>query len=155
MIFVMVGTHSMSFERLVKAMDEIAEKEEVVIQTGNTDYKPRNARYFAFAGIREVRGYIKKAEVVVTQGGIGSVSDSLRYGKPTVVVPRLKKYGEHTNDHQLDLTRELEKEGRIIAVYDIMDLPRAIEKAKTMVVKKGEAKEGVIDIIETYIEGLE
>jgi UDP-N-acetylglucosamine transferase subunit ALG13 len=152
MIFVMVGTHSMGFERLVKAMDEIAAKEKVVIQIGNTGYEPRNAEYFTFAGIKEVREYIKKADVVVTQGGIGSVTDSLRYGKPTVVVPRLKKYGEHTNDHQLDLTRELEEEGRIIAVYDIKDLPEAIEKARAMKPREGEKKEGVIGIIESYLE---
>ena len=154
MIFVMVGTHSMGFERLVKAMDEIARREEVIIQIGNTDYKPRNAEYFTFAGIKEIRDYIKKAEVVVTQGGIGSVSDSLRYGKPTVVVPRLEKYGEHTNDHQLDLTRELEEEGRIIAVYDIKVLPEAIEKARTMKPKKRKRKEGVVGIIESYLEGI-
>ncbi|MDI6655433.1 MAG: beta-1,4-galactosyltransferase, partial [Candidatus Hydrothermarchaeota archaeon] len=44
MIFVTVGTHNQSFERLVKKADEIAGKigEKVVIQTGHTKYKPKN-----------------------------------------------------------------------------------------------------------------
>ena len=45
MIFVTVGTHEQSFDRLVKEIDRLKEKgrisEEVVIQTGFTTYEPK------------------------------------------------------------------------------------------------------------------
>lgn len=151
MIFVMTGTHNLGFERLVKKMDEIGRSVDVTIQIGNADYKPRYAEYFDFVGMDEILKNIEKAEVIVTHGGIGSVSDSLKYNKPTIVVPRLKKFKEHTNDHQLDLTKELEKEGRILVVYDIDELENALEKVKVFKFKQKERKEGVIKIIKEYL----
>ena len=42
----------------------------------------------------------------------------------------MKKYGEVIDDHQLDFARELEKEGRVIAVYDVDMLEKALKTAK-------------------------
>ncbi|MBU2560061.1 beta-1,4-galactosyltransferase [archaeon] len=154
MIFVMVGTHNLGFERLVKKMDEIAENDEVVMQIGATSYAPKNAKYFAFTGLKSMYDYIEKADVVVTHGGIGCVTDALAYGKPLVIVPRLKKHNEHTNDHQLDLAREIANEGRAVMVLDIDKLEDAISEAKTKSVKRKKEGDNVVDIINKYLEGL-
>jgi len=49
MIFVTVGTHEQPFDRLLKYMDELAGSgalgEEVVMQTGYTDFQPRHCRW--------------------------------------------------------------------------------------------------------------
>jgi UDP-N-acetylglucosamine transferase subunit ALG13 len=154
MIFVMVGTHNLGFERLIKKMDEIAEKKEVVMQTGVTSYAPRNAKYFAFTGLAKIYDYIEKADVVVTHGGIGCVTDALAYGKPLVIVPRLKKHNEHTNDHQLDLAGEIAKEGRAVMVLDVDKLEDAIGEAKAMGAKKKKEGNNVVDIINEYLESM-
>lgn len=60
----------------------------------------------------------------------------LSAGKPAIVVPRLSKYGEHTNDHQMEITEALEKEGKIIAVYDMGKMDKAIIKAEKFIAKK-------------------
>jgi UDP-N-acetylglucosamine transferase subunit ALG13 len=150
----MTGTHNLGFERLVRKMDEVAMKEDVIIQIGNTHYKPRYAEYFDFLGMDEIHRYIERAEVVVTHGGIGCISDSLKHNKPTIVVPRLRKFKEHTNNHQLDLTKELERKGRIIAVYDIDELDDALEKAKSFEFKQKKKTEDVINIIREYLGGI-
>lgn len=152
MIFVMVGTHNLGFDRFVKKMDEIAEKEEVVMQIGSTAYRPKNAEYFDFAGIKTIYEYIEKADVVVTHGGIGCVTDSLAYGKPTVIVPRLKRYNEHTNDHQLDLAREMEREGRAIMVMDIERLEGAIKDSRFLGVSMRKGEDKVVSIINEYLK---
>ncbi|MEE8401436.1 MAG: PssE/Cps14G family polysaccharide biosynthesis glycosyltransferase [Candidatus Hydrothermarchaeaceae archaeon] len=154
MIFVMVGTHNRGFGRLVKEMDKIAENEEVVIQTGNTKYRPKNAKYFDFAGLRTIHDYIEKADVVVAHGGIGCVTDSLQYGKPLVIVPRLKRHNEHTNDHQLDLAGEIEKEGKAIIVLDIERLEDAIKDSLQLSVHKMEGEDKVVGIINDYLRSL-
>ncbi|MBN4054814.1 hypothetical protein JYT87_03805, partial [Nitrospira defluvii] len=53
-----------------------------------------------------------------------------RLGKTPIVMPRRKKYGEHINDHQVQLVQALAAEGRIIPAYEPEDLPRAIEEVK-------------------------
>jgi UDP-N-acetylglucosamine transferase subunit ALG13 len=154
MIFVMVGTHNLGFERLIKKMDEIAEKKEVVMQTGVTSYVPKNAEYFAFTGLAKIYDYIEKADVVVTHGGIGCVTDALAYGKPLVIAPRLKKHNEHTNDHQLDLATEIAKQGRAVMVLDIDVLEDAIKEAEELGKREKEEGDNVVDIINEYLEGM-
>lgn len=130
MIFVTVGMHSSGFERLVKQMDEVAGRidEEVIMQIGGTKYIPRNAKYFGFASEQEMKELYSKARVVVGHGGAGTILDVLQEGKPVVVVPRLKKYGEHIDDHQLLLIQELERAGRVTAVYDVEKLGEVLSK---------------------------
>ena len=127
MIFVTVGMHTQGFERLIKKMDEIAGNlnEEVVIQKGHTKYAPKNATYFDFALEDEIKELCRKARVVVTHGAM-LIIDALEQGTPVIAVPRLKRYGEHIDDHQLYLVQELEKEQKVVAVYDINKLEPAL-----------------------------
>jgi len=154
MIFVMVGTHNLGFDRLVKKMDEIGGKEKVVMQIGTTAYVPKNAEYFDFAGLKNIYEFIEEADVVVTHGGIGSISDTLAYGKPMVIVPRLKKFDEHTNDHQLDLAEEIEKEERAVMVLDIDKIEVAIKEAKATSARKKIEGNNVVDIINDYLRSI-
>lgn len=133
MIFVTVGMHPGGFERLVKQMDEVAGRidEEVIMQIGGTKYTPRNAKYFGFATEQEMKELFRKARVVVGHGGVGTILDVLQEGKPLVVVPRLKKYGEVIDDHQLLLLHELERDGRVTAVYDLEKLGEVLSKLDT------------------------
>ena len=120
MIFVTVGMHTKGFDRLLKRMDEIAATsgEEVVMQIGQTSFRPQNAKWFDFTDETGIKEWCGKARVVVTHPAM-SILDAQEQGKPVIVVPRLKKYNEVINDHQLSFARELEKQGKVIAVYDI------------------------------------
>ena len=126
MIFVAVSTFG--FERLVKKMDEIASRidEEVVMQIGRTRYTPRNARYFDFVAQDEFHRLCQEARVVVTHGAM-TVMDALEQGTPVIAIPRLKKYDDVIDDHQLYLVEELERQGKVTAVYDLDRLEDTIE----------------------------
>ena len=121
--------HTVGFERLIRKMDEVAGtiNEEVIIQIGHTKYTPRNAKYFDFTTAEELKELCQKARVVVTHGAM-TIIDALEQGTPVVVVPRLRKYNEVIDDHQLDFARELEKEGKVIAVYDVDKLEEALKE---------------------------
>jgi UDP-N-acetylglucosamine transferase subunit ALG13 len=156
MIFVTVGTHEQSFDRLVKAVDDLVGEnkieERVVLQIGNTKYEPKNCEWFRFLpSQKQILNYIKKADIVITHGGAGSIITALKFYKPTIVVPRYKKFNEHTNDHQLDLAGALAKEGKIMVVYDINDLEIVIKKAKAFRVKVKNEKIKMIKIIKNYL----
>jgi beta-1,4-N-acetylglucosaminyltransferase len=121
--------HTKGFDRLLKKMDDIASTsgEEVVMQIGHTSFRPQNAKWFDFTTESGIKEWCKKARVVVTQPAM-SILDAQEQGTPVVVVPRLKKYNEVIDDHQLDFAKELEKEGKVLAVYDVNKLEEALRK---------------------------
>ncbi|KUK17270.1 PssE/Cps14G family polysaccharide biosynthesis glycosyltransferase [Thermococcus sibiricus] len=157
MIFVTVGTHYQGFERLIKKMDEIAGKidDEVVMQIGYTDYEPKNAKWFRFLEKEEdILELYKKAEIIVAHAGAGTLLTALSFGKPIVVVPRLKKFGEHIDDQQLELAEALESMGKAIAVYDIEKLEDAIKKAKSLKYKPIKQEKRLVNFLKEYLRGI-
>ena len=130
MIFVTIGA-ARGFPRLISKMDEIAGKtdEEVIIQVGYTNYQPIHAKYLTFINREEMLRLIQESRIVVTHSGT-SITDILKLGRPAVVVPRFKKYHEAINDHQVELCQALEKQGKIIAIYDIEKLEAALNEPR-------------------------
>jgi beta-1,4-N-acetylglucosaminyltransferase len=128
--------HPEGFERLIRKMDEIAGriKEEVVMQIGGTKYTPQNAKHFDFTTEQEIKELCRKARVVITHGAM-SIVDALEQGTPVVAIPRLQKYGEVIDDHQLYLVQELERAGKVTAVYDVEELEEAVNKVGAEPVK--------------------
>ena len=73
--------------------------------------------------------HIRVADVVVTHAGVGSILTCLRLGRTPLVVPRQSRFGEHVDDHQVELTRALADDGKVIPVWDVADLPALVESA--------------------------
>jgi UDP-N-acetylglucosamine transferase subunit ALG13 len=156
LIFVTVGTPSYDFRRLVKAVDDIAAKglnEKIMVQLGYTKYIPRNCDWFKFAKPEKMEEICKKSRVYISHGGIGSLMMPLKYKKPVIAVARLKEFGEHIDNHQLQIVKELEKQGKIIAVYNIDNLDNAIKKAGKMKIKYEKNENKIMGIIEKFLEG--
>lgn len=118
MIYVTVGNAKYPFRRLLDAIPEF-EGEAIIIQD-----RPFTRK--------EHQRLILEASVVVSHAGAGTILQCWEYKMVPVVVPRLKAYGEHVDSHQLELTKALTNYGMVIPVYDVMDLPEAIKKARTM-----------------------
>ncbi len=111
MIYVTVGNDFRPFDRLVKKMDEIVSSlpEPVLIQRGYSTYTPRNAPSFDFVSMDAAEEYIVKSRLVVSHAGIGTIILCRQYGIPLLILPRRRSFGEHMNDHQLEVARALEK----------------------------------------------
>ena len=121
MIFVTVGTHEQQFNRLIKAVDDLVAdgtiKDEVVIQKGFSDYEPKHCEAHKLISYKDMQKYYDEARVVITHGGPASFMAALERNKTPIVMPRLKKYDEHVNDHQDHFCREVEKRfGNIVVV---------------------------------------
>ena len=158
MIFVTVGTHYQGFERLIRKMDEIASKidDEVVMQIGFTQYEPKNAKWFRFLENEEdILELYKKADIIVAHAGAGTLLTALSFGKPLVVVPRLKKFGEHVDDQQIELAEALKSMGLAIPVYDVEELENAIKKAISMKAKSVKRNKKLVNFLKEYLRGLE
>lgn len=137
MIFVTVGTDTNSFNRLLKKVDELIENgkinEEVIMQIGNSNYEPKNAKWFRFESYEIMKQLNQKARLVITHGGVGSILTALIFGKPVFAVPRLKKFKEHVDDQQTELVKVLDKEGYVKGIFN---LDRLEDEIKTFKVRK-------------------
>jgi UDP-N-acetylglucosamine transferase subunit ALG13 len=126
--------------------------DKVFAQTGFSDYQPRNYEYKNFLDRDEFKQKIKESEIVITHGGTGSIMGAVKAGKWVIAVPRLRRYGEHVDDHQEQIIKQLMEEKIIIGVNRLEDIDAAIEKCGTFPVKKYESNtEAIIENIKNYI----
>ena len=137
MIFVTVGTHEQQFDRLVKAVDDLKANgtidEPVYVQTGYSSYTPVHCEHSQFVPFGQMEDFMADADVVITHGGPSSFIEAMAAGKVPVVVPRRGDLDEHVNDHQADFVRIVaERQGGIVPVYDVAELPKAIERAREL-----------------------
>ena len=136
MIFLTVGTQ-FPFDRLVKAVDdavsEAAIGEEIFAQIGETSYKPRNFESVASLGKKEFDEHLKRASGIISHAGVGTIIMALDNNIPLLAMPRLKRYGEVVNDHQVAIAKKFEQLGYALVAYESEELLRKIEQLKTFV----------------------
>ena len=143
MILVLLGTQDKPFNRLLdKIESEILKgniKQKVIAQIGSTKYHGKEIETFDFCSKKRIDDLIKKSDIIICHAGVGTIIECINNGKKLVVVPRQKKFNEHVNDHQIQITKEFAKKGYIIPVYDIEKLLKAIKKASGLNVRKYES----------------
>ena len=130
MILVLCGTQKQSFVRMIREVEKLADDYEIIVQAGHTDYESDKMMIFDFIPEAELKVLYEKAEYIVTHGGAGSMFQATRSQKKTIVFPRLQKYGEHVDDHQLQLAEKLESLGYLMIFQDGDDIIDMINKLK-------------------------
>ena len=157
MIFVMLGTQNNSFHRLLEKIDELVKKgkikDEVIVQAGYTKYKSENMKIFDLILRDKIEEYQKKADFIITHGGVGSIISSLKLGKKVIAVPRMHEYHEHVNNHQTEIVELFQAKGYIIGIKSVDELEEAISKIPTF--KPEEYKlnnKKMLNIINDFIE---
>lgn len=128
MIFVTVGTHQQPFERLLRGLAALP-GDELVVQYGPSRPPAGVREAVPFLSFAEMLDHFARADVVVTHAGVGSILCATNAGHTPIVVPRLKRHGEHVDDHQVHLIDELERMSKVIVVRDVLDLPAAVASA--------------------------
>ena len=156
MIFITLGSQKFQFNRLLKAVDELIENgiitDEVFAQSGYSDYKPRHYSYKQFLDRDEFAECETKADIVITHGGTGAIIGAVKKGKKVIAVPRLAKYGEHVDDHQLQLIAQFKHQNLIYGLVDCSELETALQYVKKHEFNSYESNTGrIIENIERYI----
>ena len=155
-IFLSVGTHPQQFNRLLKIIDDLIEKkiikEKVFAQIGASDYKPKHFDYERFIELNEFEQKIKKCSLFITHAGEGNIGLALNLGKKMLVMPRLKKFDEHTNNHQLELADAIEKEKLALIAHNENELKTALAKIKNFNLNQNKLKGSSIKLINDFIK---
>ena len=132
MIFVTLGTQDKPFERLIKAVEnQIINgniKDEVIVQAGYTKYESDKMKILQYIPIEEFEKYIKKADIIISHAGVGSIIAGLENDKKIIAAARLKKYGEHVNDHQMQILDNFSESGYILKLEKFEELDKALER---------------------------
>ena len=156
-IFITLGSQKFQFDRLLKAIDELYEKgvlvEEAFAQTGYSDYEPKHYKFKKFLDRDEFAAEMGKAEIVITHGGTGAIIGAVKKGKKVIAVPRRAKYGEHVDDHQLQLVKQFRELQLICECDDTKMLGEALKKVRNTTYKEYVSNtQKIIDSITDFIE---
>ncbi|MDZ7546002.1 PssE/Cps14G family polysaccharide biosynthesis glycosyltransferase [Clostridium perfringens] len=107
MIFVTLGSQKFQFNRLLKEIDRLVEngtiKEEVFAQSGYSNYVPKNYKSKNFLDRYEFSEIMDRCDKVITHGGTGAIVTAIKKNKKVIAAPRLKKFNEHIDDHQIQI----------------------------------------------------
>ncbi len=128
-IFVTVGTNHNNFKRMLDIVDsclEILPVPYVInVQYGtSTPYvlKPhQKGNSQSMFPREETQKLVKEADLVFSHCGIGSIYNALVSNRPTVIIPRLHKFDEFSDDHQLQIAQEIKNNPLILMVAEQVD----------------------------------
>ncbi len=130
MIFVTLGSQKFQFNRLLTEIDRLVEEgkitEEVFAQTGYSDYEPKNYEYKNFLDRDEFSDIMGKCDKVITHGGTGAIIGAVKKEKKVIAIPRLAKFGEHVDDHQLQIIEQFEEMNFIKSIKEIDELENSL-----------------------------
>jgi UDP-N-acetylglucosamine transferase subunit ALG13 len=120
--FVAVGTHGQPFDRLLKTVDDAVGSGllpgPVVAQAGVSTYRPRHFRTCSWLQPDEITDGMKSSRYVICHAGAGIVATGLRAGHRPLLLARRVERGEHTDDHQLQISRKLGDLGIAVPLDD-------------------------------------
>ena len=141
MIFITLGSQKFQFNRLLKAVDDLIEhkkiQDEVFAQTGYSDFEEME----------------KRADILITHGGTGAIIGAVKKGKKVIAIPRLAKYGEHVDNHQMQIIKQFSE---MNLIYGLLDCDRLEEALKNIKMHKFNSYQSCtqyyIENIDSYIK---
>jgi len=157
-IFVTVGNYG-GFPRLVKAVAELkargAIRDDVLLQIARmAEFAAQGCTVVPFLAPDEFARLIRGADVIVCHGGNGTLIQTLRAGRVPVVMPRQRRYGEHIDDHQIELSRALAAQDRVVLAMEVGDLEGAIAAARRRTQPPSPPAVRMLDLVAREIDAL-
>ncbi len=118
-----------------------------------TKYTSDKMKILGLIPNEELTKYTKKANYIICHGGVGSIVSSIKVGKKVIAVPRYEKYGEHVNDHQLQIVDSFTEQGFICGIKEVSELEKAISEIANFEPQKFVSNtENIIDMITDFID---
>ena len=73
---------------------------------------------------------VNESDLIITHSGVGTIVDAIKKRKHVVVYPRLAKFGEHVDDHQIEIAQSFEDAGLVVCCGENDSLADKIELAR-------------------------
>lgn len=140
-------------------IDELIEEkiitEKVLAQSGYSSYEPINYQTFDFKPEGEMSNIIKESDILITHAGVGTITTALQLRKKVVVMPRLKQYGEHVDDHQIEIAEAYYQKGYIALANNKEKLVDILKNIKNINFQEYNPEPStIVSSIEQYLDEL-
>lgn len=113
---------------------------------------PQKYNYKTFLDRDEFSNEMEKADIVITHGGTGAIIGAVKRGKKVIAVPRLAKYDEHVDDHQLQLIKQFDDLNLICPCRDTKELETALDTVQQTKYNRYKSNTlNIISSIEDYL----
>ena len=157
LIFVTLGTQDKKFPRLLEAIQKQIDtgkiKYKIIVQKGCTDFFSSDMELHDMLTMDEFDKYIRECDLLITHGGVGSIIKGLDNNKKIIAAARLAKYGEHHNDHQLQIIDNFYNAGYILRMDNFDKLDEIYKMSKNFKPKKYTSNtKKFIEKLENYID---
>lgn len=131
MILLLLGTEELPFERAVECALSLAVDDDLIVQHGCTPARDGMERvtWIEFMPYEHVVELCRQANAVVCHAGIGTIMTTRSVGKTPLVIPRLARFGEAVDDHQLQISSEFARRRLVVQLGDGDDVRLALRLA--------------------------
>lgn len=148
MIFITVGTQA-PFDRLVELIDTWPDinKYNCFAQIADTNYTPNNFPFTNYLNEQQFEELFNKAQVIISHAGMGTIISCLRSKKLILTLPRLAKYKEHRNNHQVDTTVAFSERGYLYPIFNEQNLIEHLSRLSEITCLKSIGKHADIELI--------
>lgn len=157
MIFVTVG-HQMPFDRMLGLIDRWSRKHDrhdVFAQTGESEFRSDFFRCEQWLTPDEYRQRLDECSGIISHAGTGTIIQGLMLEKPILVLPRLARYSETRNDHQVGTARYFDSRGLIMAAYDDDGFSAALEQFESFIPRERMGEHASPELLERLTSFIE
>lgn len=159
MILVTLGTFPTEFTRPLKAIDALCRsgelREEIIVQCGHTSFESPYLTMRPFIVPDELTELTKKARLIITHAGTGSLIKAIKLHKKIIAIARLSKNEEMIDDHQVEILIEFSKLNYILPWDENVPLEDILEKLEGFEPNHYESnKQNIINYLGDYIDSL-
>ncbi len=159
MILVLLGTYPIHFTRPLIEIEKLIQEgvitEEVIVQSGHTPFSNKYMTILPFLPLEELLDLYKRADLIITQAGTGSIIKGLKLNKKIIAIARLAKNGEHVDDHQSELVKEFSESNFILPWHEqdkLVDILKKISDFEPQLYKSDH--KAIVNYLIDYIDNV-
>ncbi len=119
MLLIMVGTEQYQFNALMHWIELLIKyqliNEEVCVQYGSSTYFPDSSKAYQWLSEQQFLHFIDSASLIVSHCDEGIAQLLEDKDTPYVLVPRLQRFREYIDNHQMEVADDFERRGIAIA----------------------------------------
>jgi UDP-N-acetylglucosamine transferase subunit ALG13 len=129
--------------------------EEVIVQNGYTQFESQYMDFRPFLTQDELTNLYLNARLIICHAGTGSMLKGIKLKKKIIAIPRLAKYGEVVDDHQLEIINEFSKLNYIIPWTEDVSLKSLLSKVDSFEPEEYiSRKKEIINYLNDFIDSL-
>jgi len=108
---------------------------------------------FDFIPLAKMNTLLNEADLIITHGGVGSITSALKLGKKVIAVSRLKEFNEHVNNHQIQIIDAFDANGYLKGTHNVDDLEEILKTISSFKPKKFISNTGnILNIVSEFID---